>query len=50
MTLLLVAVNCVAFFVTEFGEELNGCLLRFGHGLNPVEWVAYSFCTLVGCT
>lgn len=43
MTLLLVAVNCVTFFVTGFGENPDGWLLRFGHGLNPVEWVAYNF-------
>lgn len=43
MTLLLVAVNCVTFFVTGFGEEPDGWLLRFGQGLNPVEWVAYNF-------
>ncbi len=43
MTLLLVAVNCVTFYVTGFGENPEGWLLRFGHGLNPVEWVAFNF-------
>jgi membrane associated rhomboid family serine protease len=43
MTLLLVAINAVTFIVTGFGENPDGWLLRFGQGLNPVEWVAYSF-------
>lgn len=43
MTLLLVVVNCVTFYVTGFGQEPEGWLLQFGHGLNPVEWVAYNF-------
>ena len=43
MTLVLVAVNCVTFYVTGFGEKPDGWLLRFGHGLNPVEWLAYNF-------
>lgn len=43
MTLVLVAVNCVTFYVTGFGEEPDGWLLRFGQGLNPVEWLAYNF-------
>ncbi|MBC7819887.1 MAG: rhomboid family intramembrane serine protease, partial [Planctomycetaceae bacterium] len=43
MTLVLIAVSCVTFFLTGQGEHQEGWLLQFGHGLNPVEWLAYSF-------
>ena len=43
MTLVLIASNAVAFFVTGFGEDTSGWLLRYGQGLNPVEWIAYNF-------
>lgn len=43
MTLVLIATNAVAFFRTGFGSESQGWILQFGHGLHPVEWVAYNF-------
>ncbi len=43
MTLVLVAVNCVTFFLTGRGEHQTGWLLQFGHGLHPLEWVAFNF-------
>ena len=43
MTLVLVAVNCVTFFLTGQGEHQTGWLLQFGNGLHPLEWVAFNF-------
>src|SRR5437867_9548243 len=46
MTLVLIAANCGVFFLTGHGADEEGCegwLLRFGHGLHPVEWVANNF-------
>lgn len=43
MTLVLIGVSCVTFFLTGQGENQAGWLLQFGHGLNPVEWLAYNF-------
>lgn len=43
MTLVLIAANTVAFFLTGFGTEPQGWVLQFGQGLHPVEWVTYNF-------
>ena len=43
MTLVLIGVNCVTFFLTGQGEHQTGWLLQFGHGLNPWEWIAFNF-------
>lgn len=43
MTLVLIAANVVTFFLTGGGRETDGWLLQFGHGLHPIEWVAYNF-------
>lgn len=43
MTLVLVAVNCVTFFLTGQSEHQTGWLLQFGNGLHPLEWVAFNF-------
>lgn len=43
MTLVLIAANVVTFFLTGCGSETDGWLLQFGHGLHPLEWVAYNF-------
>lgn len=43
MTLVLIAADVITFFLTGFGTEPQGWLLQFGHGLHPVEWVAYNF-------
>lgn len=43
MTLVLIATNVVTFFLTGGGHEADGWLLQFGHGLHPIEWVAYNF-------
>ena len=43
MTLVLIGVNCVTFVLTGQGEHQTGWLLQFGHGLNPLEWIAFNF-------
>lgn len=43
MTLVLIAVNCLTFFLTGFGSETDGWMLQFGNGLHPTEWLAYNF-------
>ena len=43
LTLVLIATNAVTFFLTDFGREPHGWLLQFGHGLHPLEWLAYNF-------
>lgn len=42
-TLLLIAANAAAFWVTEAGDQTSGWVLRFGDGLHPVEWVTSAF-------
>lgn len=41
--MILIVVNTITFSITEMGAECDGWLLTYGHGLHPLEWVAYNF-------
>ena len=43
MTLVLIGANAITFLVTGFGHDYDGWILSFGHGMRPLEWIAYSF-------
>ena len=43
MSLVLIVLNAVTFFLTGFGSERDGWLLQFGNGLHPLEWLACNF-------
>ena len=43
MTIVLIVINIVTFGLTDMGRSSEGWLLQYGHGLHPVEWLAYSF-------
>lgn len=43
MTIVLMVVNAVCFAITGAGQNSDGWLLTYGHGLHPAEWLAYNF-------
>lgn len=43
MTIVLIVANAISFGLTAGGMHSSGWMLTFGHGLHPLEWVAYNF-------
>ncbi len=43
MTIGLIVMNAITFGITLMGLNSEGWLLTYGHGLHPLEWVAYNF-------